>query len=157
MRLALHVGNYYNNSSFGYRGCCLPKDTKYLLANYKDVPNNVIDTIFRFGYHRKDFIENAIVKKNHRVVGTYYLIIKIGSDSFKASAIQGIMKRIKSKGIEVLLFEPELAEVEFFHFKVMKNLKGFKKMGGAIVANSMIDALDYVINKVYTRYLFGSN
>jgi len=151
------IGNHYNNPSFGYGGYCLPKDTKQLRANYKDVPSDIIGAIVDSNSTRKDFIANSIIAKNPEVVGIYRLVMKSGSDNFRASAIQGIMKRIKAKGIEVVIYEPVLEDDEFFHSKVIKNLDEFKKMSDVIVANRLSDSIMDIKDKVYTRDIFNSD
>ena len=151
------IGDYYNNPSFGYGGYCLPKDTKQLRANYADVPSNLIGAIVESNTTRKDFITKKILERNPNVVGIYRLVMKAGSDNFRASAIQGIMKRIKAKGTEVVIYEPTLKEDEFFHSKVIKDLKDFKKMSDVIVANRLSDDIADVNEKVYTRDIFNSD
>ncbi|MDB0021122.1 nucleotide sugar dehydrogenase [Candidatus Pseudothioglobus singularis] len=151
------IGNYYNNPSFGYGGYCLPKDVKQLKANYKDIPNSLISAIVEANTVRKDFIANSIISKNPKVVGVYRLIMKSGSDNYRESSVQGVMKRIKAKGINVIVYEPVLKEEQFYNSKVIKSLEEFKKLSDVILANRITEEIKDIESKVYTRDIFNTD
>src|SRR5690606_10678870 len=148
------IGSHYNNPSFGYGGYCLPKDTKQLLANYQDVPQSLISAIIQSNTTRKDFIAEEILKKSPKVVGIYRLVMKAGSDNFRQSAIQGVMKRLKAKGVELVIYEPALEDSAFYNSRVLTDINEFKAAADIIVANRIVPDLDDVLDKVYTRDLF---